>query len=456
MSSAPLALPGIVQNVLAGTRLALFMPVRPADFRVSPAQFAALFLLNFAVSLACAVVRNGVPGELDLHALPGYLAQVPLVLGVALAAAAIARRSADMLSIATALISGDAFLELVGTLLLALQADGALGLALVVLGNLYLVWAFAVAVRAVTLHTGWRMPQSAVILAMLAAVFAFSIAVLPRDELWRAADDESDLASNRDTPIVDEHVFHRQQRLLAEALGDLAPENPGETDLYFLGVAPYSSEDVFAKEVNTVRRMFDDRFGTRGRSLTLVNSPDTLADTPIATATNLRAALAGMAEVMNPDEDVLFLFITSHGDERHSLAFELPPLALDQLSPTALARMLHDSGIKWKVLVVSACYSGGFIEPLKDANTVVITASDDRNPSFGCASGRDFTYFGQAFFGDGLARTYSFAEAFEQARTVVTAREQAERLVPSSPQIYVGPAIGQKLGALEQRLARLR
>jgi len=29
-----------------------------------------------------------------------------------------------------------------------------------------------------------------------------------------------------------------------------------------------------------------------------------------------------------------------------------------------LARMLQDSGIKWRVVVVSACYSGGFIEPL--------------------------------------------------------------------------------------------
>jgi hypothetical protein len=159
---------------------------------------------------------------------------------------------------------------------------------------------------------------------------------------------------------------------------------------------------------------------------------------------------------MNPEEDVLFLFITSHGDRRHSLAFELPPLELAQLTPTALARMLVDSGIKWKVLVVSACYSGGFVEPLKDANTVVITAADDRSSSFGCAAGRDFTYFGRAYFNDALAATFSFTEAFESARRAVTEQERAERLSPSSPQIFVGNAIRGKLVSLERRLAMLR
>jgi hypothetical protein len=227
-------------------------------------------------------------------------------------------------------------------------------------------------------------------------------------------------------------------------------------DLYFVGVAPYSSQDVFARELAAVRKLFDERFGTTGRSIALVNSPATLGDTPIATATNLRAVLERLGRVMNPEEDVLFLFITSHGDRRHELAFELPPLQLAQLTPTALARMLGDSGIKWKVLVVSACYSGGFVEPLKDANTVVITAADAMSSSFGCESGRDFTYFGRAYFDDALARTFSFTEAFEAAKRTVTEQERAERLTPSSPQIFIGNAMRQKLLSLERRLAMPR
>jgi hypothetical protein len=108
------------------------------------------------------------------------------------------------------------------------------------------------------------------------------------------------------------------------------------------------------------------------------------------------------------------------------------------------------------VLVVSACYSGGFVEPLKDANTMVITAADAKSSSFGCESGRDFTYFGRAYFNDALARTFSFAEAFETAKRAVTEQERVERLSPSTPQIFIGDAIRQKLAALERRLSTPR
>jgi hypothetical protein len=128
-----------------------------------------------------------------------------------------------------------------------------------------------------------------------------------------------------------------------------------------------------------------------------------------------------------------------------------PPLELNPLSPTALARMLQDSGIKWRVLVISACYAGGFIEPLRDANTVVIAAAAPDRASFGCEAGREFTYFGQAYFRDALARTRSFTRAFDLAKEIVAKEEAAENLVPSQPQIWVGEAIGARLDQLAER-----
>ena len=95
--------------------------------------------------------------------------------------------------------------------------------------------------------------------------------------------------------------------------------------------------------------------------------------------------------------------ITAHGDREHRLSASQPPLALASLTPTALARMLQDCGVKWRVIVVSACYAGGFIEPLRDDNTIVITAAAADRTSFGCEPGRDFTYFGEAYFRDALA-----------------------------------------------------
>jgi hypothetical protein len=442
---------GLRCNLLAGVRLAAFRPVGPLDYRVSPADFAVLFAFGVAIAAVGSFARGGLPGRFDFGAIPVVLADVPLVLLACVIVAALLGRRELALGLGTALIASDPLFEVVGTALAFAFAWLPPGVT-AALGYAFLAWGFATMLRALFVFAGWRGVPTVAAGGVLASLFALFVLALPRAELWVPAPDAGPPAPS----IADEQLFHRQQRLLEDALAGLAPDRPGVEDLYFVGVAPYSSQDVFARELGAVRKLFDERFGTAGRSLALVNSPDTLGELPIATATNLRAALERLGRVMNPEEDVLFLFITSHGDRRHELAFELPPLALAQLTPTALARMLVDSGIKWRVLVVSACYSGGFVEPLQDANTVVITAADARSSSFGCESGRDFTYFGRAYFAEALARTFSFTEAFEAAKRAVAEQELAERLAPSSPQIFIGTAIRQKLVALERRLAMAR
>ncbi len=446
---------GLRCNVVAGARLAAFLPVRPFDFRVSPADFAVLVAFVGVVAFAASFVRGGWPGYLNFGAIPLLLAEIPLVLAACVFVAAIFGRRELVLGIGTALFALDPVFA---------AASLALGFALDALplgagapvGFAFLGWGLAASLRTLLVFAGWQGARTAAAAGVVAALFAGFVQVMPRAELWVHRDLEAERAAAAAPSIVDERFFHRQQQLLDEALARLERERPGVEDLYFVGVAPYASQDVFARELAAVRKLFDERFATAGRSIALVNSPATLNDMPIATATNLRAALERVGRLMNREEDVLFLFITTHGDERHELAFDLPPLALQQLTPTALARALQDSDIKWKVLVVSACYSGGFVEPLKDANTVVITAADAKSSSFGCAAGRDFTYFGRAYFGEALGRTFSFTEAFETARASVGEQERAERLSPSSPQIFIGNAVRDKLASIERRLAMPR
>ena len=57
------------QNLLAGARLALFLPVRALDFRVSAAQCFALVVSCLALWLALGVLRQGIPGNVDFGAL---------------------------------------------------------------------------------------------------------------------------------------------------------------------------------------------------------------------------------------------------------------------------------------------------------------------------------------------------------------------------------------------------
>jgi hypothetical protein len=446
---------GLRCNVVAGARLAAFLRVGQLDFRVSPADFAVLVAFVGAVAFAASFARGGWPGYFNLAAVPLFLAEIPLVLAGCVLVAAILGRRDLVLGLGTALFALDPAFAVasvvLGYALDVLRPDFG-----VAIGFAFLGWGLAATLRALFVLAGWQGVRTAAAAGVLAALFAGLVEVMPRAEPWVHRDLEAERAAAAAPSITDERFFHRQQKLLDEALARMQPERPGVEDLYFVGVAPYASQDVFARELATVRKLFDERFGTADRSIALVNSPETLNDIPIATATSLRATLDRVGRLMNPEEDVLFLFITTHGDERHELAFELPPLVLQQLTPTSLARTLQDSGIKWKVLVVSACYSGGFVEPLKDANTVVITAADAKSSSFGCASGRDFTYFGRAYFAEGLGRTFSFTEAFETARASVGEQERAERLAPSSPQIFIGNAVREKLVSIERRLAMPR
>ena len=440
------------QNVIAGIRLALFLRVRALDFRVSPEDYAALFAFNLLVWLAAGMLRLGFPGELNPAALTLPLLQVPLTLLVCLVIAHLYGRRELMLAFALLLIASDVVFEVFGMLLqMAVLSQALPPAAPGILYYAYLVWSLAVIFRIVALLAWWSRPRALVAGAMLTALLAVFVFALPRAELWRAVpggdDDRGPVAA-----ITQEQMFHAQTPLLIDQLDALEPDRPGVTDLYFLGLAPFGTQDVFARELAVVDHLLAERFDTAGRNILLSNNPQTLGEIPIATITHLRLALSRMAAMMNPDEDVLLLYISTHGTEQHELAFELPPLELAQLTPAALSRILAESGIKWKVLVISACYSGGFIEPLKDENTLIVTAAAADRQSFGCANEEDFTYFGRAYFHEALRRSLSFIDAFDMAKRSIATRERAEKLDASGPQMFVGAAMREKLGELETRL----
>jgi hypothetical protein len=429
----------LARNLLAGIRLAFFLPLRAFDFRVSAVDYAALVAFNCLLWILVAGLRVGFAGEIDYAALLVYLATVPLVLAAALLVALVYGAQQRLLAVAIALTASDAVFELAGLALpyLAAPLGGLAALATFLL----LGWIWAVAVRAVAVSAGTQRPQLYQGAFVVSAMMATAFFLYPQTEVWQPVQEEEEVA-----PLADERLFHLQGELIERSLASIQPGRAGVREQYFVGFAPDASEEVFVRELRYVKRLFDERFGTAGRSIALASSNNALEELPIASVTNLGRALERVGRAMNSDEDVLVLYITAHGDREHRLSAWQPPLELAPLTPTALARMLHDSGIKWRVVVVSACYSGGFVEPLRDDNTIVITAAAPDRTSFGCEAGRDFTYFGEAFFRDALAKTASFTEAFEIARQIVTQREAAERLPASAPQISVGRSIGELLG----------
>ncbi|MCU7917815.1 MAG: C13 family peptidase [Candidatus Thiodiazotropha sp. (ex Epidulcina cf. delphinae)] len=273
-----------------------------------------------------------------------------------------------------------------------------------------------------------------------------SLWFLPQTELWYSdnpADEENAYAELNRLSVED--LFYEQYHLVDTALDDLTPQRPGIPDLYLVALGGYGLEKVFLNEVEYVRSLFDQRFDTVGRSVVLANNIETTSHYPMANRHNLADTLTGIGQLMDPQEDLLFLFMTSHGSSDHRFSVDFGPVPLDDLTPVQVRQALDDAGIRWRVIVVSSCYSGGFIEPLRSPDTLIITASASDRQSFGCGAKSEFTDFGTAYFKHALAQQPNFIEAFDIASKWVEEKERRERREPSMPQRFVGEAMREKL-----------
>ncbi|TAL73064.1 MAG: peptidase C13 [Rhodanobacter sp.] len=243
-----------------------------------------------------------------------------------------------------------------------------------------------------------------------------------------------------------EQVLYAQAGLVRTALAKLTPRVPGTPNLYVVAFAGDGGEDVFRNEVEYIARAFPARLGPSTHVLVLENNPAPLATRPLATWSNLEGTLDGLAKVMHPD-DILMLYLATHGSEDHQLLVDMDPLPLDQIDANDLAGILKEHTFDWKVVVVNACYSGGFIPPLHAPGTLVLTAARSDRSSFGCGSESELTYFGHAWLVDGLNHTDSFLAAFGIAKTEIAGWERQDKLPPSEPQMDAGGGIQAQLAA---------
>jgi hypothetical protein len=255
--------------------------------------------------------------------------------------------------------------------------------------------------------------------------------------------------------VLTQDVMEAQPRLLAAALDSLEPPRPGVVDVYAITYAPYASEDVFMRESAVVAGTMARRFGAGGRTVQLVDNPATARTLPWATPLNLQRTIQRMAARMDRDEDVLFIHLTSHGGADGELATDFWPLEIDPVHPAELRRWLDDAGVRWRVISVSACYSGSWIAPLAGDGTLVMTAADAQHTSYGCGSKSPLTFFGQAMYVDALRSTWSFEKAHAQARVLIEQREREAGKTGgySNPQISVGEAIRARLLRLQAERA---
>jgi hypothetical protein len=188
------------------------------------------------------------------------------------------------------------------------------------------------------------------------------------------------------------------------------------------------------READYVSNLLSTRFGAYGQ-ISLVNHRDHMGDRPLATRESISRAVQTIAQRSGP-EDLVFIYLTSHGTHDHELVLDQPRLELTDLPADELAAVLAPLKNRDKIVVISACYSGGFIPAIKDDKTLVITASRSDRVSFGCSEESDFTYFGEALFAKALVETDDLQQAFNQAKVYVAAREASDNFEASEPQIW--------------------
>lgn len=242
-----------------------------------------------------------------------------------------------------------------------------------------------------------------------------------------------------------------QGPLLEKALAAVPASTPA-IELYSLVLAGDGKQSVFMREADYVNQMLATRFGAYGQ-ISLVNHRDHLGDRPMATRENLRRAAQTLAERSGP-EDLIFIYLTSHGTHEHEFVLDQPRLELADLPADELASALAPLKNRDKVIVISACYSGGFIPALKDERTLIMTASREDRVSFGCSEEADFTYFGDALFAQALNQTDDLQQAFALAKAHVAEREQADNFEASEPQIWAPKGVLAHWQALRKQQAR--
>jgi hypothetical protein len=300
-----------------------------------------------------------------------------------------------------------------------------------------------------------RQQQPLALLAgtLFAVLFAWATSegwVYPH--FWYAARDEAE-ESGGGWADGERLLFEQADRIDAAA-ARITQGHPQRADLFFVGFAGVGEQKVFAEEITLSERVVAERYAAAGRSLLLINDKRDRNRWPLATVHGLRRALARVGERMDRGEDVLFLMLTSHGSDEPALSVSNGAWPLQQLDGKALRAALDESGIRWRVIVVSACHSGAFIKPLADENTIILTSAAGDRTSFGCGDDRTLTNFGEAFIRDALPRAESLQSAFEQAKQALAERERRERAGASSPQAYVGSAISTHWRLLEaERMA---
>lgn len=238
--------------------------------------------------------------------------------------------------------------------------------------------------------------------------------------------------------------------LMGDALDALQPQRPGQLDVYMI-TASLWGDPVFEREATQATDILSPHLGAQGRTITLSAGGQGERRYPAATPNNIAAAIGQVGSLIDPNEDLVVVFITTHGAQDGSAVIREHNRLGAALRPAHLSAMLRQANIRNRVVIISACFSGAFIGPLADDNTIVITAAAHDRSSFGCQPQNDWTFFGDAYFNRVIRGGATLLDGFDEAKRLIERWEREQNLSPpSDPQLFVGPRAADLLRRAER------
>jgi peptidase C13-like protein len=425
-------------------------------------------LLTIAVELVVALVNAGANPQFDLYGINALIAwRATLLLVGVVFAPAMYRATLLSASLALSVFVGilTALTPLALSHLPTIDLEKVWGIEARYSGGalttLYLIWTFGAIFalfRSVVAGGRWNKLSRAAGYFVATFLITWGFPHLPvfappdfplaSANVWEAKRAAAIEQIRSQRPQIDAgQVALAQPALLDTALSRLVVPRDHAAHIFTIGVAGFSAEDVFIKELNGALGSLGQVLPIEGRTLRLVNHVSLVNAAPLASLQNFAAAIHGIGKLMNKDDDILLLFMTSHGSA-DGFALLMEGVDRSTLRPDELASVLDDEGIKNRIVIVSACYSGIFLKPLMSDNAIVLTASDENSSSFGCSNERDWTYFGDALFNHALHPGATLQQAFDQAKQMIAGLEAEGKLPASNPQAWFGSALVEKLRPL--------
>ena len=141
------------------------------------------------------------------------------------------------------------------------------------------------------------------------------------------------------------------------------------------------------------------------------------------------------------------LYFTSHGTPT-SMVFGNAAA----MTPDMMVNIVRRAcGARPTVVIVSACYSGIFVNALAAPNRMVLTAASRERTSFGCAADETYPWFDGCIL-ETLPGATDFLALAAGARACVTRKERDAGIdLPSEPQLFVGADMQLRLPTLRFR-----